>query len=114
MFIVFREFTQIIASDGLDSVIIGCQAISYNDIYQMEVLLPIELVCVVLPELFCVAWSPSKLLSLNLVFELLNGTVNLLILIKVFVQFLQHCVNVFVNPMSILQFYYQVKSIDIR
>jgi len=102
MFIVFREFTQIVTSDGLNSIIIRCQAISNNDIYQMEIFLPVELVSVFLPEFLCVAWSPSKLLSLNLVLELLNGTVNLLILIKVFVQFLQHCVNIFVNPMPIL------------
>lgn len=102
MFIVFREFTQIVTSDGLNSVIIGCQAISYNDIYQMKVFLPVKLVGVFLPEFLRVAWSPSKLLSLNLIFEFLNGTVNLLILIKVFVQFLQHCVNIFVNPMPIL------------
>ena len=102
MFIVFREFTQIVASHGLHSVIIGCQAISDNDIYQMEVFLPVELVGVFLPEFLCVAWSPSKLLSLNLIFELLNGTVNLLILIKVFIKFLQHCVNILVNPMPVL------------
>ena len=59
------------------------------------------------------AWTPSELLSLNLLLEFLDRAVNFLVLLEVGVELFKHLVNVLVNPVTILQLNDQVKSIDL-
>ena len=63
----------------------------------------LKLPCILLPELLLMAWSPSKLFSLYLFLEFLNRAVNFLILLKVCIEVLEHLVDVFVNPVTVLK-----------
>lgn len=60
------------------------------------------------------AWTPSQLLSLNLLFKLFNRAVNLLIFFKVAVEIIKHLVNIFVDPVTVLKFDDEVESVDLR
>lgn len=59
------------------------------------------------------AWTPSKLLPLNLFLELLNGAVNFLILLEVGTEIRKHLIDILVNPMSILQLDYEIQNINL-
>jgi hypothetical protein len=68
----------------------------------VEVLLLIEKNAVLHPEFLGVAWTPSQLLSLNLILELFDGAEHFLIGFEILEHLLQHFVDIIVNPMPVL------------
>jgi len=78
------ELTEVEACNSLNSVVWREQALVGDDLHQMEVVLLVKEDAVFLPELLGMTWTPSKLSSSHLVSELLDGTVNLLVVVEVF------------------------------
>ena len=68
---------------------------------------------ILLPELFSVTWTPSKLSTFNLAFKFIYGAEFSLVFIEVLEKRFKHFVNVFVNPVSILKFNNKLKGINI-
>mmetsp|Transcript_19642 Transcript_19642/g.30294 ORF Transcript_19642/g.30294 Transcript_19642/m.30294 type:complete len:327 (-) Transcript_19642:404-1384(-) len=113
MMIVLTEFTQVTASHGLNAVIRAGEALISDDGNEVEVLLSVEQDVVLLPELLLMARTPSQLSSSDLVLELLDGTEDLLVGLEVLGEALQHLVDVFVNPVAVLQLEDQVENINV-
>jgi hypothetical protein len=97
------ELSEVETGDRLDSVIFSRETLVNNHVNQMKIFLLIKINAVFLPELFGVAWSPSKLSSVNLVSELLDGAEYLLVLVEILEKVVQHLVDIIINPMSVLQ-----------
>jgi len=101
---VLRKLSEIVAGDGLHGIVWRVEALINKHFDQTKVILVcLELPCILLPELLLMARSPSELLSLNLFLEFRDGAVNFLVLFEIRIEFIKHLVDVFVNPMAILQ-----------
>lgn len=107
------ELTEIIACDGYDSLVwrVETRLCDHGD--NLQIFLLIEQVCIFHPEFLGVAGTPSKLSSLNLFPELLDGAENLLVLIEEVEKLFEHLWNIFINPMLVLKFDYDAVGIDI-
>lgn len=77
------------------------------------VLVAVEQVSVLLPELFGVARSPSELLTCHLILKLLDGAVHFLILFKVSLKTLEHLVDIIVDPVPVLKLDDKVQDINL-
>ena len=97
-----REFSKVEAGDSLNSIILRAEALVDNHVDEVEVLLLVEKNAVLHPEFLGVAWTPSQLLSLNLVLELFDGAEHFLIGFEILKHLLQHFVDVIVDPMPVL------------
>ncbi len=97
------ELSQVETSDCLDFVVLCGETLVNNHVNQMKIFLLIKMNAVLLPELFGVARSPSKLSSVNLVSKLLNGAEHPLVLVEILEKIVQHLVDILINPMSVLQ-----------
>ena len=96
------EFSQVKAGDRLHSIILRAEALVDDHVDEVEVLLLVEKNAVFHPEFLGVAWTPSQLLSLNLVLELFDGAEHFLIGFEILKHLLQHFVDVIVDPMPVL------------
>ena len=107
------ELPKIEASHGLDIVARRAETLVNNDGDETEVALLIEKDGVLLPEFLGVARSPSQLLPVHLVGELLQRAEHLLISIEEVVHLLKHVVDVAIYPVSVLELDDQTKSINV-
>lgn len=80
----------------------------------MKIIFVVEKVGVLLPEFLSMAWSPFELLPLNLFSELLDGAVNFLVFLEVGTEVPKLFIDIVINPMSILQFDYQIQHVNLR
>ena len=96
------EFSQVKAGDCLHSIILRAEALVDDHVDEVEVLLLVEKNAVLHPEFLGVAWTPSQLLSLNLILELFDGAEHFLIGFEILKHLLQHFVDVIVDPMPVL------------
>ena len=97
-----REFSKVEAGDSLNSIILRAEALVDDHVDEVEVLLLVEKNAVLHPEFLGVAWTPSQLLSLNLVLELFDGAEHFLIGFEILEHLLQCFVDVIINPMPVL------------
>lgn len=75
--------------------------------------LSVEVDEVLLPELSRVNWAPAQLLSLDLVFELVDRAEYFLILFKELVEILKQFVDVAINPMSLIELLNDALTVDV-
>lgn len=75
--------------------------------------LSVEVDEVLLPELSRVHWAPAQLLSLDLVFELVDRAEYFLILFKELVEILKQFVDVAINPMSLIELLNDALTVDV-
>ena len=107
------EFSEIEASHSFDSIILRAEALVDHLVDQVEVLLLVEKNAVLHPEFLRVAWTPSQLFPLHLIFELVDGAEGFLILVEILEHLLKHFVDVVIYPMSVLKFNDQVQGINV-
>lgn len=84
MSIILGKFSQVITGYGLNLILRAIQALFNHLSNKGKIVFSIEKNVILLPESLGVTWTPSKLFSLNLISEFLDGTENLLVLVKVF------------------------------
>lgn len=108
-----REFSEIEAGDGLDSVVFGLEAFIHNDLDQLKVLVLVEVEEVLLPELLSMAWSPSQLSTVHLISQLFDRAEDLLVLVKVLKQLFETLIDIVINPMSVLELDDQTERINV-
>lgn len=111
--VVFRKLAYVEAGNGLDCVVLRGETVFYKLFDQFQVVCVVKLVGVLLPELLRVTRSPSELLSINLFLEFIDRAVDLLVLLEIGEEVLQHLVNVLIDPVSVLQFDDQVQGVDL-
>ncbi len=59
-------------------------------------------------------WTPSERSLVDFLLELINRGEDLIVLIQVFVEFVQQVSDILVNPMSVLELSHDVNGINIR
>ena len=112
------EFTQVEANNCLLHVDLGVVVCVvrlqvFNFVPdEVQVFRSIEINESSLPELFCMDTRPGKDFVLDLLLPLFKGAEFLIVAVKVLEQFFKSISDVLINPWSVLQLNYEVKSVD--